>query len=540
MYGPLRDPRHWALPAVLAWQASERAEDVFVRSLDGPSLTFGQAALDADKVAGFLGALGVQPGDAVAVLLPNGLDFVRAWAGLGRLGAVAVLLNIELTGAFLTHQLEACGARVLLTSRELLPAVEAAAARGSALRTIVLAGSAEPAALAAPLNVLPFSGWETAEPYGGPMPAASDVAAIMYTSGTTGPSKGVMMPHAHCYLYGLGAIDNVEVGPRDLYYVTLPLYHANGLFMQVGACLIAGATVLLRSRFSASAWVDDIQAHGATLTNLLGAMTSFVFARPPGPNDRLPTLRRILSAPNPAGCEATWRERFGVQDVVAGFGMTEVNIPVWGRPGDPAGCAGRVYERYFHVEVRDPDTDVPLEPGTVGEIMVRPLAPFGFMAGYHGLPDKTCEAWRNLWFHTGDAGVFDHDGVLTFVDRIRDCIRRRGHNISSAEVEAALASFPGVGELAAYAVPSSIPGGEDEIMLDVVPAPGCSVSLPDLMRFADAELPRFARPRYAEIVDALPKTGTGKVRKTELRARGITPMTFDRDATADEARRERA
>jgi crotonobetaine/carnitine-CoA ligase len=142
------------------------------------------------------------------------------------------------------------------------------------------------------------------------------------------------------------------------------------------------------------------------------------------------------------------------------------------------------------------------------------------MAGYLDQPQKTVEAWRNLWFHTGDAGTMDTEGLVTFVDRIKDCIRRRGENIAATEVEAVVATSPGVAEVAAFAVPSDIVGGEDELMLAIVTLPGASIDPEELGREVEMRLPRFARPRFIEILDALPRTNTGKVQRNLLRQRG--------------------
>ncbi len=534
MFGFLRDPSRWTLSDALAWQSRANPSKAFVQAVDGPALTFGEAEERAARLAAYFHQLGVRPGEPVVVLLHNDLDFVATWLGLGRLGAVAVMLNTELKGMFLQHQIEDSGARIAVVAPSLLPALEEIAGRLNSLELIVLAGEdgAAPASQGAPWSLAALSGWQDCSPYSGPLPRASDIACIMYTSGTTGPAKGVLMPHAHCFLYGLGTIDNLGVTEDDRYYVALPLYHANGLLMQILACLIAGATAILRERFSAQCWLTDVRRYRATLTNTLGVTAPFVFAQPASEIDRDHALRIIVAAPNPPELEEVWRTRFGIADVVSGFGMTEVNIPVWGRPGAaaPPSCAGLVYDRYFQVEIFDPDTDTILPPGTVGEIVVRPLAPFGFMAGYHRLPDKTCEAWRNLWFHTGDAGYMDENGYVFFVDRIRDCIRRRGHNISSFEIERAFLALEGVAEVAAFAVPSDITGGEDEVMVSLVRAQGATLTPEEASGYAEHELPRFARPRFIEIVPALPKTQTGKVQKIELRKRGIPSGAWDRDA----------
>lgn len=544
MYSGLEDAGRWVLPAVLAEQAGRCAEAAWIETTGGEVLRFGRAFDEVERVAAWFASIGVQRGEHVAVMLPNSLDFVRVWLGLGRLGAVAVLLNTELTGAFLAHPLSDCGATLAVVDHGLLTAFGEAAREVPAIGRVVVVGAGPaparqgPAADVAPdgapagRTLIGWGGWTTMSAYDGPMPAPQDIACVMYTSGTSGPAKGVLMPHAHCYLYGRGTIDAVALTGADRYYIVLPLFHANGLLMQLGATLIAGCTAIVRPRFSASAWLDDVRRHGATVTNCLGALAAFIVARPPTPQDREHRLRIVNNAPNSPEHETVFRERFGVPEVGSGFGMTEVNIPVWTRPGERhPGAAGRVYDRYFEVVVADPVTDRPVPPGEIGEILVRPKVPFGFMAGYHGRPQQTVEAWRNLWFHTGDAGTLTADGVLTFVDRIKDCIRRRGENISATEVEAAFATMPGVAEVAAYAVPSDLRGAEDEVMLAVVPAPGSAPTPEAVAAHAERTLPRFARPRFVSIVAALPKTATGKVQRAVLRRAGAEGA-WDRERAA--------
>jgi crotonobetaine/carnitine-CoA ligase len=330
------------------------------------------------------------------------------------------------------------------------------------------------------------------------------------------------MPHAHCTLYGIGAIECLQLTAQDSYYICLPLFHANGLLMQLAASLLAGIPAFLRRRFSAREWLSDIRSSGATVTNLLGAIAGFVVAQPASPTDSEHRLRAVLSAPNLPQHEAQLRERFGVRDVLSGYGMTEVNIPIWGRIGHSVpGASGWAHEAHFEVRIADPDTDDTLPRGQMGEIQVRPKVPFGFMAGYLNAPGQTVEAWRNLWFHTGDAGTMQADGLVAFVDRIKDCIRRRGENISPAEVEQVVAALPGVAEVVAYAVPADMPGAEDEIMLAVVQHEGAALDCAAVLRHAAAQLPRFAKPRYVKIVAELPKTATGKVQRAVLRKLGI-------------------
>lgn len=520
MYSGIGDIERWSFPSVIEEQANARGDQVAVTMTTGERLTYRELRDDAARVAGMLAAMGAVASDRIALMLPSGLDFLRAWAGIGRVAATAVILNGELTGSFLAHPLRDAAPSILIVDARYLSRLEGLDASIASVRTIFVVGGDAPGAAA-------FDTWRGAEPLIASLPRADDIACIMYTSGTTGAPKGVLMPHAHCFLFGLGVVENAGVTADDRYYICLPLSHANGLLMQIGAVLIAGATATLRERFSAAGWLPDLIASGATVTNTLGAISAFVQAQAPGEHDRSHRLRILLAAPNLPDHERCWRGRFGIPDILSGYGMTETNIALYGRRGvSRPGTCGGVYPR-FEVQIADPATDLPVATGEVGEIMVRPRMPGGFMAGYLNLPDKTVEAWRNLWFHTGDAGRIEADGHVTFVDRIKDCIRRRGENISATDIELTLAELPWVDQIAAFAVPSDIPGGEDEIMCAIVPAAGAAPNPTALAVHAATFMPRYAQPRYVEFVPALPRTDTEKVKKADLRKRGVTPATLD-------------
>lgn len=546
MYSGLHDHAEWVLPRALEEAGHTHPARLWVMETGGARLSYGEAAAQMHAVAGFFSGLGVAPGDRVAVMLPNSLDFVRAWMGLGRLGAVAVFINTELRGAFLQHQLVQSAVERMVIHASLLPALAGLDRSGMALRQLVvvaddaagLSGGAgesraqearqgEPPELA-DLEKLTFAAACRAPPHAGAWPKPTDIAGIMYTSGTSGPAKGVLLPHAHVFLFGVGGQKATQLQPDDRYYIPMPLFHVNALGMQLAATLLCGASAVLRARFSAGEWVADIRRFSATATNLLGVQAAFVVAQPRGENDAAHELRVIVNAPSIPEHEQTLRERFGVRDVISGFGMTEVNIPVWGRLGESRpGAAGWPHREHFEVIIADPETDVERPRGEVGEILVRPKVPFGFMAGYFREPAKTVEAWRNLWFHTGDAGTMGEDGLVTFIDRIKDCIRRRGENISATEVEQVVCGLPGVAEVAAYAVKSEIAGGEDEVMLAVVLAPEATLGAAEIGERAAALLPRFANPRFIALLPELPKTSTGKVQREVLRKRG-TAGALDR------------
>jgi carnitine-CoA ligase len=516
----IHDPNRWILPAVLNEQAERFPQLDWIISVAGDRMTFGQAQTDMQKAAGYFAGLGVRSGDRVLVMMENSCDFIRVWLGLTSMGAIAVPINTALTGQFLLHQLTQADAELIIIDADLAITVDAITKGNGPLRRMMAVGNV-PSPLSGRLEHIEWGLYGSAVPYSGIMPRAHDTACIMFTSGTDGPSKAVTMPHAHCTLFGIGFVEMTQLDDEDRIYITLPLFHVNALLIQLGASLLAGVAVILRGRFSASAWLEDIRLHRATMTSLIGTMAPFLSTQPETRNDRSHSLRIVINAPNAPQMYEMFRERFGVPDVLSGYGMTEINIPVWGRVGRPApGAAGWVDRLRFEVIVADPETDRELPYGTFGEILIRPKIAWAFMTGYRGMPERTVEAWRNLWFHTGDGGTITSDGLLTFVDRIKDCIRRRGENISVSEIEDALANMANVAEIAAYAVPSELPGGEDEVSLALVLRQGTTVNLQELLTAIRQLLPKFMHPQYIRFMDVLPKTSTGKVQRAILKRMG--------------------
>ncbi|GMG87558.1 AMP-binding protein [Biformimicrobium ophioploci] len=527
----LRNQQQWTTARVLERNARENPDKTAVVFIDGPRLTYGDVYRSAREIAAGLVQQGIQPGDKIAALLPNGIEFCETWWGCHQADAVLVGLNTELVGSFLTHALNLSEAGMLVCTAQQFEKIVPVADQLESLRKIVVVGDV--AAAPEEFEILPFSALR-GDAGNAPRSEAAfnDLACLMFTSGTTGPSKAVMMPHAHCYLYGLGTIDNLDFNPDDTYYINMPLYHVNALYMQLYACLINGATAVVKEKFSASSWLQDIRDFDVTHTNLLGVMTEFLDTRGSSVNDRDHKLRVIAAAPAAPVFIERFRERYGVT-MVEIYGMSEVNIPLFTPLDAPRpGSCGKAYSRYFEVRVADPNNNLEAPAGEVGEIQVRPKAAAGFMSGYYRMPEKTVEAWDNLWFHTGDAGRMDEDGYVFFMDRLKDCIRRRGENISSYEVETVLLGYEGINECAVIAVPSEIPGGEDEVMAVIVA--GAEVEPEKLTAHCAANMPRFAVPRFLRFVtaDEIPRTSTNKIRKVELRKQGVTPETWDRERIA--------
>nr|WP_219996352.1 AMP-binding protein [Nocardioides humi] len=321
-----------------------------------------------------------------------------------------------------------------------------------------------------------------------------------------------------------------DFGAEDRYLVTLPLFHAGGT-IGVNAAVVLGGSIVLTSGFRTGDFWDLVRATRPTHVTLLGVMATYLSKQEPSAADRDHSLRRVFMIP--LSDAATFAGRFGVE-VVAMYNMTEISIPIISGP-NPArdGTSGRVRAGMEVRLVDEHDLEVP--DGEVGELVVRGAEPWTIATEYLGRPEATAAAWRNGWFHTGDA-FRQVDGEYFFVDRMGDTIRRRGENISSFEVESEIIAHPSVSEVAIVATPS--PDGEDEVLAIVAPAPGRTIDVQELIEFIRPRLAHFMVPRYFRVLDELPKTPTSKVQKHTLRAAGITPDTIDREDLGIRIRKE--
>ncbi|MBI2219146.1 MAG: AMP-binding protein [Candidatus Rokubacteria bacterium] len=517
------DRREWIVSRVLERRSQTDGDRPFLELLDQPALTYAEVDRRVNALAHGFRALGVTRGDRALVMLPNSIEFLLVWWALNRLGAVEVPINHAYKGYFLEHVVNNSGARVIVIASDLVERLQASEARLPELETAVVHGGDDRLPGFARLRAIPFTELDTGrdDPPGVEL-SHRDLLAIMYTSGTTGPSKGVMMPNAHCHLFAELTANLTRLTQDDVYFVATPLYHGNAPMMQVYPAMLRGGRAVVCPRFSASEWADQIRRSGATVTNLLGVMMEFVFRQPERPGDRDHRLRVALGQPAPAAIVEDFKRRFGIPRVLEYYGMTEIGI-VTMMPWDdvrPGSCGVAVSE-WFDLEIVDPETDEPRAPGEVGELLVRPKAPWLFNQGYWRMPDTTLEALRNVWYHTGDGLTRDADGYFSFVDRMRDVIRRRAVNISSYDVERVVADHEDVAECAAVAVPSGLPGGEDEIKLCLVLRAGATLDPEPFLAWCEDRMPYFAVPRYLEVLPALPRTPNDKVQKYRLRETGV-------------------
>ncbi len=454
--------------------------------------------------------------------------------GLARLRALEVPVNTAYRGRMLRYVVDDSQAAVAVVHADYLDAFAELAGELAELRTVVVVGGDDTTARGPqrpqrpdlPVELVScqafLAGASGDEPQAAP--SGRDIASVMYTSGTTGPSKGVLVTWTQAMLTATAIMPPDRFDSSDAFYSPFPMFHMSGKGPLYATALL-GARTVIRRQFSTDAFWDDVRRYGATTTILLGAMANFLVNQPPTADDADSPLRDALLLPLVPDTEG-FMKRFGV-DARTTFNMTETACCILADDGlvDDSSC-GRVRPG-FQARVVDGD-DEEVAPGELGELVLRGDQPWTLMAGYWRKPEATVAAWRNQWLHTGDGFTRDADGNFYFVDRVKDAIRRRGENISSFEVEAEVNDHPDVLESAAVAVPSEL--SEDEVKVVVVPRPGATVAPAELVEFLRPRMARFMLPRYVEVVDALPKTPTEKVRKAELRSAGITEATWDRAA----------
>jgi crotonobetaine/carnitine-CoA ligase len=532
------DAADWTLGRVLRARAAEQPNRVF---LDVPEerrrFTYAEILVQAERVAGALAAAGAGPGDRVLIMAANSSQLIRTWFATALGGLVEVPINTAYTGDFLIHQARTVAPRWAVID-DLF--AERFAAVGDDLTTIERFWVIDNGHLDNALATLRSKGWaaerwevlESGPRLEQPAPEPRSLASIFFTSGTTGPSKGVAMPHAQMYFFGQEVVSLTRLTAEDTYMTVTPLFHGNAQFMAAYPALIAGAGLVVRPRFSASRWIDQVRDGGVTVTNFLGVMMDFVWKQPRRPDDTDNQLRCIFAAPTASSILDGFKARFGIESFVEVFGLTETSAPILSPYGEdrPAGAAGLQVADWFDVRLVDPETDEEVAVGQVGELVVRPKRPWTCSMGYYGMPERTVEAWRNLWFHTGDALRRDEAGWYYFVDRYKDALRRRGENISSYEVEEVLLAHESVLECAVIGVKADIEAGEDEVMAVVVPNGTADPSV--LWAWCEQRMPGFAIPRFVRFVDALPKTPSEKIQKSVLRSDGVTADTHDRTRVA--------
>lgn len=517
---PISDEQRLSALEVLAQAAVDRPGDIMFTFMDtGEDVTVGQLHDRVLRWAGALAALGVQAGDTVAVMLPTRADAYYAWLGAAWLKGMQVGVNIAHRGSMLLHVLNSCGAEVAIVAQEFLPALAEIADSLTRIKVVVVPDATRTADL--PLPVLPgkeFLSAATDVSHLAP-PGWNDVAAVVYTSGTTGPSKGVLVPWASIHSNHL---TYQTLDADDRFYSMWPVFHLSGM-MPFTVMLTCGGRTFVRSKFSTSSFWNDIRASGATLTVLLAGLTNYLWNKPERVDDADNPLRQLTMAPVIPQCQE-FEKRFGVE-IHTAWAMSEIGaVTMLHHPLPNHRTCGRVAPDY-QLRIVDADGN-DVGPDTAGEAWVGCADRAKMSRGYLNLPEKTEESWAGGWFHTGDSLMYDSDGNYYYVDRLKDSIRRKGENISSFEVENEMNAHPQVLESAAVAVRDA-QLMDEEVMVLVVRHEGATVTEEELWDFMFDRCSAYMVPRYIEFVDAFPKTHSGRTRKVELRDRGVTPATWD-------------
>lgn len=487
--------------------------------------SYGQLDREVTAAAAGLMELGLEVGDASATFMFNRPEFLFAWLGAMRAGLIHVPVNTAYKSDFLHYTLEHSRSKVVITEARLADAMMSLEQLPKELKVIVYVDGV-PSRV--PNGDVALLSWDELIAKGVDNPTfpaiqPHDTCAISFTSGTTGRSKAILNPHLQFLVMAREAAAAFSLTPLDRAFTCMPMFHGMAQLATCLAAIYAGAAIALSPGFSVSRFWDEIRQSGATQFNALGSMLYMLLSSEPSPSDREHSVDRVFAAPSPPDALYRFESRFGVH-LIGGYGLTEIkNVLYNPRDARKVGALGKPTPSSI-LEIHDEFGD-PVPPGVVGEIVYRPRLANIMFKRYLGDAEPTLAGMHDLWWHTGDLGSMDDDGYFYFVDRKKDALRRRGENISSYELEAALCKFPGVQEVAAVAASSDL--GEDEVLVVFEVMNGYEVDFAELFRHCVQTMPRFMVPRYYRRVTTLPRTPTGKVRKVALREDGITEDTWD-------------
>ncbi len=484
---------------------------------DGRVWTYAQFDDDVNRLANGLARLGVSKGAHVGLMMNNCPEYLLSVCALAKLGAVCVPYNVSLFGDLLAYAVaDSAIETVIAGARYMETLLELSEPSRASIKTWITADPGGSPVAVAQAQCTTLHGVAAAE-----VPEAPDVVVtpqdrliVMYTSGTTGPSKGVVSSHSHpLWVSALTAERYLRLRTDDTFYVSMPLFHAGALWFQCGATMWAGGHIALTGGFSASRFWPEIAEVKATATMIIMSMAAILDKLPRTEAEAANTIRVAWVVPPPLD-RAGFEERYGMR-IATHYGLTEITPATVGFLDEdwPRGSSGAPVEEMDVIIADEYDRELPR--GSVGEILVRPKRAGVIFQGYFRKADATVDLWRNLWFHTGDRAYMDEDRYLYFVDRAKDAIRRRGENVSAQEVEGAIAAHDDILEVAAVPVPADI--GEDEICVCVVRREGSALTEREIFAFAQSKLPYFMVPRYVDFVDELPKTQNLKVQKFVLR-----------------------
>ena len=485
------------------------------RAETGETLTYAEFNQLTNQIAHGLTAYGIERGDYVGIMLANGIPFLAASYAMKKIGAVEVSINNTMRGLPLMRMINLTSCQTLITSARFLDSLAVIMPELTNLTCLIMVDGLDDAQVCFPeKTILPFNSIISESKSEATQPIPDDeTAVILFTSGTTGISKGCAIPHRSSVRAAESMIEAFNLTENDCVYAPYPLFHVGAAQYDVLPAIMVGGRVILRDGFSLSNFWPEVCRYGATWFMALGSVQPLLWAQKPSPEETAHTIRFFWGTPLPIDHKA-FEARFNVKVVRGGgYGSTDagsVALPMWDKPG-----AGKVLDRY-EVAIVDERDDI-LPQGKVGELVIRPKEPAIMASEYIGMPERTLKAWRNLWFHTGDLARLDEDGDLYWVARISERIRVKGEMVSGYEIEEGILTHPAVEDCAVIGISDG--HGEEEVKAFVILQPNETLTLTELQSYCRPNMSRFMIPSALEILTEMPRTPTGKPAKAELRRR---------------------
>jgi crotonobetaine/carnitine-CoA ligase len=480
-----------------------------------------------NRVATGLSSLGLKKGDEICTFMYSSPEYIYLWIAFSKLGLVEIPINYSFKGQLLLQLINFTEAKYLIVDEKLLDALNEVCPQLKKIKTIIVKGEIK--CVCNNVNYLSFNDLLRSRP-DEPVTEINyyELATIMFTSGTTGPSKGALQSHYQQTFFASIWKNIIGCQETDVLYNYFPYYHIASRFLTY-TCIMTGAKFLLRERFSISQFWEDVRKHNVTILFAIGGLCHMIYSLPHHPEDKNNPIHTVYAVPVPAELYESFEERFNVKFCEA-YGTTETNLVLHTTIGEktPIGSCGKP-DKDFEVKIVD-EYDQELPPGIIGEIVVRPKKPNAVFFGYYKRPQESLDMMRNLWIHMEDVGYRDEAGFFYFVDRKKDAIRRRGENISSYEIEKIVNLHPAVAETAAIGVPSEV--GEEDVKICLRLRESQKINEIELIKFCYNNMAYFMVPRYIEFLEEFPRTPTGKIEKYKLKQmgeKGLTDNTWDRE-----------
>ena len=488
------------------------------------SITYADMDLNANRIANYLLNMGVVPGDGIATLMNNSPQFLDIFFGIQKIGMYVNTVNTSLRGDGLAYSIDSSDTKYVVVDHDLVNLYRSVADKTPKVERVLVNTLEAPEGFKVPEGMIDLKG-----AYGKDIPTArpimefdeNNILMLMYTSGTTGLPKGVVMRYNKNVIDRLRMLAPVILSPDSVYYTALQLFHGNALYVTTTSSLIAGCTVALSKRFSAGRFWEEIAKSKATIFNTIGAIIPILMKQPESPYENDHSVTKIMSAGCPSILWEPFEQRFGIK-IWEAYAAIDGTGFIANFGDGPKGSIGKPVISIIRI-VDAHGNDVPA--GTTGELLFKVDPNKKSTVEYYKNPDASGEKTKGEWEYTGDLVYQDEQGYIYFVGRNTDSMRRRGENVSAYDVEQAILKHPSVLEAAVYAVPSEMT--EDDIMASVKLVDGRKMTGMELWGFLQDKLAKFAIPRYIRMVEDFPRTETFRIKKGELKSFGVTSDTFD-------------